>query len=106
MSSRVIRPNPAQCLHGCGRVARPNKQYPHLATFYCSDACKANNKRICEDDEARQYANAIRMFLGMPDDRCRSFSLPELRTMHRRIERLLPYGALAKTTKPRRRRSA
>lgn len=87
-------------------MARPNRRHPHLATYYCSDACKANHKRILEDAEARHYANAIRALLGMPDDRCRAFSRPELRMMHRRIERLLPYGALAKTTKPRRRRSA
>lgn len=100
-----FRPWPAPCLH-CGRRARRSKLKPGKATWYCSDKCKGNAARRAEDAEARAFANGIRELLGMPGDLGRVFTLPELRLMHRRIERLLPYGAMAKTTKPRRRRSA
>lgn len=100
-----FRPWPAPCLH-CGKKARQYKLDPGKATWYCSDKCKGNAHRHKEDAEARGYANAVRALLGMPDDGCRYFTLPELRMMQRRIERLLPFGAMAKTTNPRRRRSA
>jgi hypothetical protein len=92
---RRRRPAGALCVRCRYRPARLDRRWPHLATSWCSEECRAADERDRLDPAADADASRIRMLLGLPDDnRSRWFTRAELAAIARRLERLVPPGGL------------
>lgn len=82
------QPLGALCQHCHYRPALPNKKYPWLATNYCSLHCRQAASHARSDLLAGALANEIREMLGMPANKGRNFTNPEMRAMRARLELL------------------
>lgn len=91
------RPAGAKCVRCKVKPARLNGRYPHLATFWCGDQCQGAWERAREYDEMATTACSIRRLLGVPGNKGPAFTLPEMRLMLKRLQRVLPYELMTST---------